>query len=88
MYNTGKVHGNIEARSRNYYCRGKKITYSECTFVALVIQNATRMRRIILLSVACPAVTYFSLLLHKWDEFRKKGSEYKMCVLVFSTTFV
>jgi hypothetical protein len=41
---------NIEARSRNHCCRGKavSITYSECVSVALVIQHAKRMRRIIL----------------------------------------
>ena len=40
---------NTEARSRNYCCRGKaiSITHSECVSVALVIQDAKRMRRII-----------------------------------------
>ena len=40
---------NIEARSRNNYCRGQgiSITYCECVYVALVIQHAKRMRRII-----------------------------------------
>jgi len=32
------------------------VTYSECVSVALVIQLAKRMRRIILLSVACLAL--------------------------------
>jgi hypothetical protein len=58
-------------------------------FVALVIEHATRMRRIILPSVACPAVPYFSTLSHKWGEFREKNIiERNMCVLIFSTTFV
>ena len=49
------------ARSRNRSCRGKarSITYSECGFVALIIRHATRMRRIILSSVACLAIPYF-----------------------------
>jgi hypothetical protein len=38
----------------------KSITSSECESVALLIQHAMRMRRIILSSVACPAVQYFS----------------------------
>jgi hypothetical protein len=41
---------NIEGRSRDHCCRGKavSITYSECVSVALFIQHAKRMRRIIL----------------------------------------
>jgi hypothetical protein len=52
---------NIAARSRNQCCHGKaiRITYSECVSVALVTQHAKRMRRIILSSVACLAVTVF-----------------------------
>jgi len=38
----------FDLRSRNQYCREEaiNITYSWCVFVALVIQNAKRMRRI------------------------------------------
>jgi len=57
----------IEERSFNH-CHSKesiRITHSECMFVALYIQHAKRMRRIILPSVACHAPQYLSTSSHK-----------------------
>jgi len=55
------------------------IMYSECVSAALVIQHAQRMCRILLSSVVCPAVQYFSILYRKWPNFRKKKM---LCVLI------
>jgi len=40
--------------------------------VALGIQHAIRMRRIILPSVACPTLQYFYTLSHKRQDFGKR----------------
>jgi hypothetical protein len=64
------------------------VTYSECVFVALVIQHAMRVRRIMLPSLACPVGQYFSTLSHERHDFRKKVVEHKVFVLIFSTVFV
>ena len=66
---------NIEARSLNHSFSGKtmSITYSECVYVALGVQLAMRMRRIMLSSVACLAVHCFSTLSHKRRSFPQQG---------------
>jgi hypothetical protein len=60
------------------------ITYSERVLAALVIQQAEH--HIILSSVACLALPYFSLY-HTINSiiFWKKFTGHKMCVLTFST---
>jgi hypothetical protein len=67
--------------SHNHCCGGKAITitYSECVSVALVIQHAKGVRRIILSYVACPDLPYFSALSHKSKFFGKKVIEHKIC---------
>jgi len=58
--------------------------YSKCVFVALGIQHATRMCHIA--NCGLPRSTIiFPTLSHKRHDFREKGTEYKMCVLIFCT---
>jgi len=80
----------IEARSRNHCCRGKAINikYYWGVCVAVVIQLAKRMRHIIFSHAALLAVSYFSTLSHKRHNFRGKVTGRKMCVFIFSTTFM
>jgi hypothetical protein len=84
-----RLQRNIEARSRNHRCCGKavSITHSERVSVVRVIQRAQRMRRIILSTVVCPALPYFSMLSDRHHHYWKKVIEHKMCVLIFCTTF-
>ena len=65
---------NIEACLRNHCCHGKTISikYSECVSVALVIQHAKRMCRIILSSVASLTAPQSYTLSHKQNDFREK----------------
>ena len=74
-------------RVRLIFCHGKaiNITYSECVCVSvdLVIQHSKHIRRIILSSVVCFPVPYFSTLSHKRHDFRKKLLNIK-CVFWFS----
>jgi hypothetical protein len=53
--------------------------------VALVIQHAKRMRRIILPPVASLSVPHFPTFFINGTIFGKNVTEHKMCILIFST---
>jgi hypothetical protein len=81
---------NFEARSCNHCCSEIAIiiiTYSEGVFLALRIQNAMRLRHIVI--CGCSLLSSFFLLPHKRQDFREKNFiEHKMCCLISYTTFV
>ena len=54
--------------------------------LALFIQNAKRMRRIVLSSVTFVALSYFSTLSHKRYDLQEKRLLNIKCVLIFFTT--
>ena len=82
--NVGYCKRKIEARSRNYCCRGKAIiiTYSECVSIALryAVCNAHRPYYII------RGVWLYPILQHYLINstiFEKNHIEHKMCILIF-----
>jgi hypothetical protein len=79
---------NIEARSCNYCCGGKQVLHIVSVCVALVMQHAMRMRRIVICQL--PRSTKFSTLSHNRHYFRmkKKVTGYKILVFTSSTMFV
>jgi hypothetical protein len=82
-----RIPRNSEARSRNHCCCGKRLstTYSECVLVALVNQQAKRMRRIILSFVD---YWLYRGLPHcvKRDDF-PWGGLFNVKTVIFSTPF-
>jgi hypothetical protein len=61
------------------------ILYSECTFLALLIQDA--MRHIVISGLSGFA-TYFHIVSKTERFWGEKVTEYKKCVLIFSATFI
>jgi hypothetical protein len=66
--------------------RAVSITYYECAFVALGIQHSMRLRHIVFCGLSGSIK-----ILHissQADRYPKKCIEYKMSVLIVSTSFV
>ena len=60
---------------------GAKARACALSRVAVLIQQATYCLHPL-------AASYFSTLSHKLHDFRENATEHKMCVLIFSTTFI
>jgi len=57
-------------------------------FVALGIKHAMSLRYIFICGVSGCTTVFYIILLKKATIFEGKVTEHKMCVLIFSTTFV
>jgi hypothetical protein len=70
----------ITIRSCNHYCSGKAVivTYSECVFLALGIQHAMRMRRVVICGQPGTTV-FFHIILINSTIFEEKVMEYNVC---------
>ena len=75
----------IRTRSCNSGCGIKAInfTHSECVFVARGLQHVMRLGLL-----PSPLLQKFLISPHKWHDFGNTAFEHKMCVSIFSTTFV
>ena len=85
------VWSNIEACSCDHCCSGKAIstTHSECVSVTLAIQQATRMRHIVICGLFRSTKFFHIISQTTWSSgVEKKVPEHKLCVLNFSTNFI
>jgi len=74
LYKTVHSKRNNAARSRNNCCHAKAKIITHAAYYIVVC--------------APPGSTIFFTLSHKQHDFRQKFLEHKICVLIFSSTFV
>ena len=77
---------NIQARLCYHSCRGKaiSITFSKCVSLLFVIQHSVHKRLIIYSSVDCLLYHIFPHYVINGMIYRRKGTQQKMCTLIFS----
>jgi hypothetical protein len=83
------VQRSTKVRACNNCCSrtAMNVTYSECVYVALVIQHATRMRNIVICGLSGSTI-FFHSISQTARLSGKKVIEHKMCLLILSITFV
>jgi hypothetical protein len=82
------VQRNITARSCIHCCSGNagSVTYCVCVFVALGIQREMHVRHVAICGLSDCSI--FFHIISQTARFSTNVIEYKMCVLIFYTTFV
>ena len=78
--NKTMYYNGIEVRSCNHCCSGKAISITYC----VVYVSGMQCAYVVLLSVACLGVQYFSTLSHKRKDFRGKKLLNTKCMFCFS----
>jgi hypothetical protein len=70
-------------------CSGKTISTAYCVCVCSTQLSSMQCACTLQSSVTCQALQYFTTFSHKYQDLKKKSyRKHKMCVLIFSTTFV
>jgi hypothetical protein len=70
------------------YHQERKQLYLQHLVSVRPLRLSAAIAYVILSSLTCPALPYFSTLSHKRNEFRKQNIEHKRCVLILSKTLV
>jgi len=78
----------VEQRLCNHFCSGKAVGIKYSNACLKTCLSSMKCACAILSSVASPALNTFPHYLIKGTIYEKKVVEHKMCVWIFSTTFV
>jgi predicted histidine transporter YuiF (NhaC family) len=78
---------NVTQRRNIVTVEKKKVLYILSLSVVLVVQHAMRMRSIVICGLS-GFTTFFHVISQMARFSKKKNVEHKMCVLIFSITFI
>jgi hypothetical protein len=77
---------NIQVHSLYHCCRGKAISIAFLSVCSLCYPALNTEALYYIFFCGLSALPYLSTLSHKRHDFRKKGTQHKMCILIFSVT--